>query len=101
MSKKLEEMSKDELMQEVKSQREKKVKALARFTRTDKEIIFKEMNNQKIALMQSMPTEGDFNVVEMDLIAIESGELETVQEPGKVAGFYKNELLKLGYIKQA
>lgn len=92
-----------------KASKRKPARSTLLFERTDKEITpssfiknkdqIKELNTQKCLLIQSMVKGKQYTLEQIDLNAVNNG-MQTRQDSGKISGFYKNELIKHGYIKQ-
>jgi len=95
----LNEMSKAELIEVIENMKAKKVRTTVRYRRTDQEINDKDLNPQKRAILKNLPKDEYLTVVEIDQLAVDSGELITAQERGRIAGYYKQNLLELGYIE--
>lgn len=63
--------------------------------------IDKKMPKQQIALIVNAPEEGEFTGSELEDFAKESGDLTTVQTPGRIFAWYRNALIDGKYITEA
>jgi len=98
--KNLEEMSKEELIEIISTLRAKRTRSLVKYKRTSMELNGMDLNKQKIAILKNMPNGEYLTVTDIDRLAKDAGDLVTVQEDGRIAGFYKQVLLEAGYIEQ-
>ena len=98
--KKLEDMSTTELIDIISVLRAKRTRSLVKYKRTTMELNGLELNKQMIAILRNMTKDKFLTVVEIDQLARDAGDLVTVQDVGRIAGFYKQRLLDAGYIKQ-
>jgi hypothetical protein len=74
-----------------------KSRSTGKFIRTDK-VYENNLNKQLSVLIKSLPTDQGLTVDEWGKKSVENG-LQTQQEPIRIVGYYKKQLMEMGFVE--
>ena len=89
----------DELTKAVQSWRPVRTTKKFRFNETLEEAVKAKQPKQVMALLKAAETMEEFTLDELAETAVAMGELNTKQQPGRIAHYYKGRLIEIGMVE--